>query len=135
MSVHAMVSASQFDPSKLSFRDLACQYGTGIVIRVEGSGRGKSVVYRHGIQTEIGDFEIHDWMGLVQTLIHRAGEDEIQARLMIWDQENIQWLKSDLERQTYALDLHASRMFENPQWAGYDTFNEEVAHECESQHE
>ena len=58
VSNHAMVSASQFDPAQLTFRDLICHYGTGRVIHIDGRGASKQIQYRFGIQTEIGDFEV-----------------------------------------------------------------------------
>ena len=79
MSNHAMVSASQFDPAQLTFRDLICHYGTGRVIHIDGRGASKQVQYRFGIQTEIGDFEVHEWMKLVRVLIERAGRRTASA--------------------------------------------------------
>jgi len=127
-----MVSASQFEPSQLTFRDLSCHHGTGRVIRVEGKGSSKKVEYRFGIQTEIGDFEVHEWMGLIRDLIHRSGEDELQQRLLDLVAKEMHWLHGDFKRQLEALQLHSNRIFENPKWVCYKEFNEEVAHECES---
>lgn len=125
MSNHAMVSASQFDPDQLTWQDLAAQYGTGRTESIIGTGRGRSVLYRNGIQTEIGDFEAHDWMRLVRSLICRSGEEDLQQQLLNWVYKNMPWLHSDFERQLQALELHASRIFENPQWVGYEKFREE----------
>lgn len=132
MSNHAMVSASQFDPAKLTFRDLICHYGTGRVIHIDGRGASKQIQYRFGIQTEIGDFEVHEWMKLVRVLIERAGEEPIQQRLVELVEQEMPWLHRDFERQLEALELHARRIFENPEWVAYEKFNKEVAHECES---
>lgn len=132
MSNHAMVSASQFDPAQLTFQDLYCHYGTGRTVRSEGRGSSKKIEYRFGIQTEIGDFEVHEWMELVRNLIKRAGEETIQQRLMVLVEQETPWLQRDFERQLEALELHARRIFENPEWVAYEKFNREVAHECES---
>lgn len=128
-----MVSASQFDPAQLTFRDLRCRYNTGRAIRVEGKGARKKVEYRLGVQTEIGDFEVHEWMNLMRDLIHRSGEDQLQQRLLAFVEQEMPWLHKDFERQLEALELHARRIFENPKWVAYQNFNKEVAHECESE--
>lgn len=87
---------------------------------------------RFGIQTEIGDFEVHEWMKLVRVLIERAGEEPLQQRLVELVEQEMPWLHRDFERQLEALELHARRIFENPEWVAYEKFNKEVAHECES---
>ena len=126
------VSASQFKAEQLTFKNLNCQYRTGRTLKVEGRGSGKTILYRYGIQTKLGDFEVHEWMELVRSLIRQAGEEDLQSRLLHFVNTQMPWLHSDFERQLEALQLHARRIFEDPSWVNYRNFNEEAAHECES---
>jgi hypothetical protein len=72
--------------------------------------------------TGIGDLEFPVWEPLVRDLIHRSGEDELLNSLIAW-LEATPWLHAKREVELYALELHASRIFDNPDWVDYAAFN------------
>ena len=108
---------------ELKFTDLRVHYGTGRSIHVSGTGRDKKFRYRYGAMTDLGDLEISKWKSLINALIERHGEQEIQRQLRQWSKAECPWLRSDDEIEEYALRLHAARIFDDPAWAGYITFN------------
>ena len=73
--------------------------------------------------TDLGDLEISEWNSLINALIKYHSEREIQQQLQQWCKAECPWLHSDDEVEKYALSLHAARIFEDPAWAGYISFN------------
>lgn len=108
---------------ELKFSDLRVRYGTGRSIHVSGTGRNKKFRYRRGVMTDLGDLEISKWNSLLNALIKYHSEREIQQQLRQWCKAECPWLHSDDEVEEYALSLHAARIFEDPAWAGYISFN------------
>lgn len=108
---------------ELKFSDLRVHYGTGRSIHVSGTGRDKKFRYRYGAMTDLGDLEISEWKSLLNALIEHHGEQDIQQQLRQWSEAECPWLHSNDEVEEYALQLHAARIFDNPAWAGYISFN------------
>ena len=62
---------------------------------------------------------------------------------MKWAAASCPWLRSSRETELYALELHSSRIFDNPRWVAYEEFNgkyrpkclnnQEVTHESEEE--
>lgn len=115
-----LIDKMDFDDS-LTCEDLRVHYKTGRNM-VSGSGRSRTTKYRNGVQTNIGDIEVSVWRDLMRTFIVQHGENEIQEQLQHWAKENCAWLHTPAEIEEYALQLHASRSFENPNWCGYEEF-------------
>lgn len=113
----------EVDAEQLTFADLRCHYGTGRAI-THGSGRDKTSIYRNGIATNIGDIEEYLWCRLVKDLINKHGEQKLYQQLRAWVKENCLWLKTGAEIEKHALELHASRIFDNQQWVGFIPFNQ-----------
>ena len=90
---------------------------------VSGSGRTRVTRYCVGVQTNIGDVEISDWIDLMRRLIARLGETELQKQLQQWVKKNYTWLHTRSEIEQKALELHALRAFDWPQWSDYIAFN------------
>lgn len=109
--------------AELKFSDLRVHYGTGRSIHVSGTGRDKKFRYRCGAMTDLGDLEISEWKSLLNALIEYHSEQEIQQQLRQWSKAECPWLHSNDEVEEYALQLHASRIFDDPEWAGYISFN------------
>lgn len=120
------------DPAALTFADLRCHFPTGRAFVKSGSGRDRVYGYRHGIMTDLGDIEESEWIALIQNLIQKSGEVEIQAQLRCWAKDRCAWLHTKQEIELYALKLHASRIFEDPQWVEYQLFNEVYHPKCKS---
>ena len=114
---------SQKPIEELKFSDLRVRYGTGRSIHVSGTGRDKKFRYRRGAMTDLGDLEISEWKSLINALIEYHSEQEIQQQLQQWSKAECPWLHDEDEVEEYALSLHADRIFDNPAWAGYISFN------------
>ncbi len=108
--------------SDLSFSDLRVHYFTGVAVRRLGDQHSKSSGYRNGVMTGLGDLEYPVWETLVRDLIHRSGEDELLNALIVW-LEGTPWLRTKRDKELYALELHAGRIFDNPDWVDYVEFN------------
>lgn len=117
------IDGKNYDPESLTCEDLRVHYGTGRGIHVSGSGRNRITKYRVGFQTNIGDIEVSVWMDLMRGLISRLGETEIQDHLRRWAKDNCAWLHTPAQIEAYALELHAARIFENPNWCGFAEFS------------
>lgn len=117
-----LIDGKSYDPDTLTCEDLKVHYGTGRVVHISGSGRNRTTRYRSGVKTNIGEIETSVWMDLMRRLISRLGETEIQDRLQRWAKENCAWLHTPTQIEVYALELHAARIFENPNWCGFVEF-------------
>lgn len=106
----------------LTFEKVRDLYGTGRS-NTFTTVQGKVTLYRHGVMTEIGDIEESVWMQIVESLIEKSQEVELYNNLLEWVREKIKWHESETERKKYALRLHASRIFDNPEWVDYKAFN------------
>ena len=112
---------------ELTFSDLRCHFGTGRSYIKSGSGRNRVLGYRYGVMTDIGDIEYSQWVILVLELIKRSNEMELLDALKCWAQENCAWLHNKKDIEECALDLHVSRIFENPKWAAYNQLRDQYA--------
>jgi hypothetical protein len=113
---------SEIDAIGLTFSKLRRIYGTGRSYVISGSGRDRKLGYRSGVLTEIGDIEASLWERLVYDLIVRFGEQELYENLLSWC-AGFPFLHSGAARKTYALELHAARIFDDAEWADYTAFN------------
>lgn len=110
-------------PSELTFSDLRHHFGTGRAFIKSGSGRDAVYGYRCGVMTDIGDIEESEWMQLMMDLIKRSGEEDLQMQLRQWAKDRCAWLHTKKEIELYALELHSSRIFDNPKWVDFELFN------------
>ena len=124
-----MIAGKSYRVSDLSFEDLHFRYATGVAIKSVGDKGSKASGYRHGVMTSLGDLEIPLWESLIRDLIHRSGEDDLLSALTNWA-ENTPWLRSRREVELYALELHSSRIFDNPKWVAYEEFNKKYRPKC-----
>lgn len=120
------------DPEELTFSDLRCHYPTGQSFVKYGSGRDRVYGYRHGIMTDLGNIEESEWIALVKQLIQKAGEEEIQEQLQRLAKDRCIWLHTKKGIERHALENHAARLFDNPQWVDYELFNREYRSQCKS---
>ena len=116
-----LINGVEYLVSDLSFSDLRVHYFTGVSVRRLGDQQSKSSGYRNGVMTVIGDLEFPVWETLVRDLIHRSGEDELLNSLIVW-LEGAPWLRTKRDKELYALELHAGRIFDNPDWVDYAAF-------------
>ena len=117
------VNGVSYDIQYLTFAQIRLRYYTGKSYVIFGSGRDRKCGYRQGCMTEIGDIEIFRWRELVQYLIERDGENQLQQNLLSWVKEKCPWIHTIQEWEDYALELHAARIFECKEWVDYVEFN------------
>ena len=117
-------SIQGIDVSRLTFSDIRIMFGTGRSI-ASGSGREKTHSYRIGCQTQIGDVKADVWIKLAELLIIQAGEEDTLTRLIEYMRSQ-PWIKQESlsKIREKALELHVSRIFDNPAWVDYIPFNE-----------
>ena len=116
------IEGTEYRIADLSFSDLRVHFFTDVSVRRLGDQRSKSSGYRNGVMTGLGDLEFPVWETLVRDLIHRSGEDELLNSLIAW-LEGTPWLHTKRDKELYALELHAARIFDNPNWVDYAAFN------------
>ena len=107
----------------VTFDNLRVHFFTGRSILLSGTGRDKKYSYRSGVMTDVGDIELSRWRELVHGLIETAHEQTLHEQLLKWVKDCCPFQHTREEIETYALEIHASRLFDNPKWAAYDEFN------------
>ena len=122
-SVNIRINGQSYDIQKLAFEQVHVQYWTGRSFIVSGTGRDRKYGYRHGCMTQIGDIEFSQWKEIVQYLIERDGEQQLQKDLFGWVKDTCTWLHTQEEQEEYSLSLHASRIFDCKEWIDYVEFN------------
>lgn len=107
----------------LTFENLRVRYGTSRSYIIREEGRNRVYGTRIGVMTNLGDLDQEEWKRLAQQLIQSSGEERLQAALLEWTQEKTRWLHGKQEQEQYALELHMSRIFDQPEWVDYIPFN------------
>jgi len=112
-----------FDPSELTFEQLRVRYWSGRD-SVSGVGRFKSHTYHHYAVTALGEIELDQWRKLAKELIARNNEQDLQAHLLEWEGEHNYTRMRHSALELESLDLHVSRIFDNPLWVCFVPFNQ-----------
>ena len=107
---------------KLTFDDLAQQYDH-LESRTQMENGRKVTRFISYVHTRQGNVERSQWQSMVRELIREAGEEELFQKLLEWTGERTLWLKTEKERENYALELHASRIFDKEEWVDFVPFN------------
>ena len=55
--------------SEITFADLRVHFGTGRAYTISGKGRDRVMGYRVGMQCNLGDIEVSEWIAKVKELI------------------------------------------------------------------
>lgn len=58
----------------LTLEDIRIHYYTGQSIFISGEGRNKVFCYRHGVETNVGNIQLDEWIRIARQLIDRYGE-------------------------------------------------------------
>lgn len=124
MSKERIDSAAGLVPAALTFSNLCWRYGTGVDTST-GKGGYKKVSYRFGVMTELGDMEINVWIHLLERLIEESGEQWLLDALLWWEKEHNYAKASAARLRESALQLHSSRIFDNPEWVCFLPFNKQ----------
>ena len=110
------------DLSTITFEDIQWQYG---VFRCNSTGAGRDKKYFpwRGAKTKLGEIEERNWCRLAEAAIEHARETDLLKQLIQWCSEHNFTGASAAEIRREALQLHTSRIFDNPKWVGYLPFN------------
>lgn len=130
MNTTEINSLNGIDTTKLTFDDIRDMYG---VFRSESTGYGRNKTYttRSGVQTKIGNIRTDIWCLLAEQLIERAGEEDIQNRLVEFvNLMPFMQKSSKSDRKLKSLQLHISRIFDEPSWVAFIPFNESFRFEA-----
>ena len=119
-----LVEGRSYQVNELSFSDLQFRYATRRAIKRASDTGNKATGYRQGVMTRIGDLELSEWEILIKDLIKRSGEEKLLMSLIEWASDSCPWLRGMSEIYLYALELHSSRIFDNPNWIAYREFNQ-----------
>ena len=115
---------------------LSEHYGT-FQVRSTGTDRigRRKFNNRIGIQTDLGDIEIHLWKNLVLKCIEKAGEKTLYQHLLAWTMKHniVEQSKEDTEED--AMHDFIRRHFDDPQWEHFIAFNRKYRPEFLSQFE
>ena len=109
--------------SELTFENLRVHFGTGRAYTISGKGRDRVMGYRIGKQCNLGDIEVSEWMKMVRALITEKGEQELHQQLLTHMKEHNYAKSTKAELEEEVLELHASRIFDNPLWVDFIPFN------------
>ena len=115
-------SLSEIDMEHLSFEDIRWQYGTFHPAST-GSGRDKKYSSWRGVQTNLGEIENGVWYQAAEALIQKAGEQKLLEALTDWESRHNYAKDSARTVRHKALQLHISRIFDNPRWVSFIPFN------------
>ena len=107
---------------QVTFAELAPQYDVMRGVTKVKNERKESVMISY-VKTRAGEIERQQWQGMVRKLICDAGEEDLFLHLLEWTKEKTHWLRTERDQQNYALELHASRIFDNEDWVGFVPFN------------
>ena len=113
----------EYDPSELTFEQLRVRHWSG-KDTVSGVGRYKSHTYHHYAVTALGEIELAQWRKLAKELIARNNEQDLQANLLEWEREHNYTRMQPTALELESLDLHVSRIFDNPLWVYFVPFNQ-----------
>ena len=118
--------------SDATFADLRCQYQTGRSYVISGEGRNRVYGYRTGIQCALGDIEKSEWCQMVREQIQQFGEQVLYTQLLEWLKDHNYAKESMKQLEFKALQLHASRIFDNEAWVDFLRFNRKYRSEIAS---
>lgn len=118
-----LIDGTRYNVESLTCEDLRVHHRTGRNVHISGTGRNRVSKYRAGIMTNIGDIEISVWKDLMRKVIVRLSETKLQEQLQYGLKDHCAWLRNPSAVEQDALELHASRIFDNPSWDAYIDFN------------
>ena len=76
--------------------------------------------------TPSGPYTKEEWINDIQEQIDARGERTIYEHLKLFTKKGILWLKTDEEKEEYAMQLYSNRIFESKRWVEYNNFWEYV---------
>lgn len=113
----------EIDVTRIGFDQLRLHYHVGRS-HSRFSGRYKEYTYINYAQTDLGEIELPTWRKLAQQMIEYHHEEQLQEQLLEWVSEHNYCGDSRPKLLQESLELHMSRIFDNPNWVGFVPFNQ-----------
>lgn len=107
-------------------KNLRCKYRIGRskrIVQVTATKDKVSYTYEISVVTDHGNYSEKEWFGLVEKQAKELFEENILELLKQHSLKELAWINTDEEAYKYALELYASRIWENKDWVGYEEFN------------
>lgn len=107
-------------------KNLRCKYRIGRskrIVQVTATKDKVSHIYENLVITDHGNYSEKEWFGLVEKQAKELFEENILELLKQYSLKELAWINTDEEAHKYALELYASRIWDNESWVGYDEFN------------
>lgn len=107
-------------------KNLRCKYRIGRskrIVQVTATKDKISYTYENLVVTDHGNYSEKEWFGLVEKQAKDLFEENILELLKQHSLKELAWINTDEEAHKYALELYASRIWENESWIGYEEFN------------
>lgn len=107
-------------------KNLRCKYRIGRpkrIVQVTATKDKVSYIYETLVVTDHGNYSEKEWFELVEKQAKELFEENILELLKQHSLKELAWINTDEEAYKYALELYASRIWENEFWVGYDEFN------------
>lgn len=118
------INGIQYLMSNLSMADITPCGDIGRSITLNNFvGGWKKSTYQFFVSTPIGPIERSLWETTAYHLITNAEETELYGWLQEYVVTSCAWLRSKKDIDSYALELHIGRIFDNPAWVGFIPFN------------
>lgn len=114
----------QLKGEEITLEKLRKKYGTfhSRCVGLDRIGR-KKYNSRVGVQTDLGDIEIHLWKELVLRCIEQAGEKALYQHYLVWTIKHDITDRSREQIEEDVLDRYTLREFDNPCWHDFIPFN------------
>lgn len=111
--------------------DLKIKYRTGRAVRnkiVSGTGTKDKYEnkYEVSVVTESGTMSQSEWENAIEKRIVELKEEHIVESLIEYALEECAWIHTREGARNYALDLYASRIWENENWVGCKDFRKKI---------
>lgn len=107
-------------------KNLRCKYKTGRSKRhnkVSSTKYKPTYTYEITVITPSGEFKEKEWEVLVAKQAKELLETDILKLLKDYNFNPDSWLDTHEKAYKYALDLYASRVWEDKEWVKYEEFN------------
>ena len=69
--------------------------------------------YRETFQTKAGEFDPDQWREIARSCVDVSDSGELLARIVEYCQSHCVWLKTDQDREEYALEILVGRVYQH----------------------
>lgn len=101
---------------------VGCTSGTGQYY-INNRGNKKEVLaFAETYETHAGNFNPERWVEIMRECVAASGSEKLLQRIIDHVKVNCVWLKKDVEREGYALEILAGRVYRQGRaWSNFST--------------